>query len=162
MTIDRKEMGAAIKRIRNVRGLSQVELAKLAGLSKSGNSVALIERGERSVSLDTLNALADALEVPPECITILGSSHIEGSDEATELMTSLQELVTAIIIAQAEIEAERVAKEEVKKTRGEHVFSRLEELSKKKDYFVTLYDKVFLMSEAKSGKKGKGAKVKSS
>ena len=104
MTIDKKLLGAAIKQVRTARDLSQVQLAKAAGLSKSGNSVALIERGERFVSLATLNAIAQVLDIPAACLAILGSSQIEGSEGATDLMKSLQSLIAATITAQVEEE----------------------------------------------------------
>jgi DNA-binding XRE family transcriptional regulator len=46
---------------RLLRGLSQADLAELAGLSRE--SVALIEVGRRSPRIDTMTALADALGV---------------------------------------------------------------------------------------------------
>lgn len=73
MAIDRKLLGKAIRQVRELRGLSQVSLAEAAGLQGSPrNSVALIERGEQDVSMETLNALAEALDVPAACLTIRG------------------------------------------------------------------------------------------
>ncbi len=106
MAIDKKHLGAAIKQVRNARGISQAELAKAAGLSGSGNSVALIERGERFVSLDTLNALAQALKIPSACLTILGSTHVEGGKESTALMQSLKGLITSTLFAQEQLKVE--------------------------------------------------------
>src|SRR5712691_9716533 len=65
MAIETAALGAAIKQVRLIRRMTQVELAKAAGLSKGGNSVALIEQGRRSVSMETLNAIALGLEIPP-------------------------------------------------------------------------------------------------
>jgi transcriptional regulator with XRE-family HTH domain len=110
MPIDREKLGLAIKQVRILRGFSQVQLAKTAGLSESGNSVAMIERGERSVSLDTLNALAKSLEIPPACLTVLGSTHIKKSNEATKLLKDLQELIRATVLAQTHLHGEKLPK----------------------------------------------------
>ena len=106
MAIDKKQLGSAIKQIRNARGISQVELARIAGMSGSGNSVALIERGERFVSLDSLNALAKALDIPSACLTILGSTSMGRGKEVNELMQSLKGLITSTLFAQAELRVE--------------------------------------------------------
>jgi transcriptional regulator with XRE-family HTH domain len=127
MPIDKKHLGAAIKQVRTSRGVSQAELAKAAGLSGSGNSVALIERGERFVSLDTLNALADALQIPPACLAILGSTHIQGSKEASELMESLKGLITASLLVKAQLRVEKEG-EEAKQAYVSNVGSDLSEL----------------------------------
>ncbi|HEX4131059.1 MAG TPA: helix-turn-helix transcriptional regulator [Pirellulales bacterium] len=100
MSIEKEMLGAAIKRVRLARGLTQVQLAEAAGLSKGGNSIALIEQGRRFVSVDTLNALADALEVPAACLAILGSEKIGTNKAATEFMQSLQKVIRAVIDAQ--------------------------------------------------------------
>lgn len=100
MTIEKETLGAAIKRVRLARGLTQVQLAEAAGLSKGGNSVALIEQGKRFVSVATLNALADALDVPAACLAILGSQKIGTNKAATDFMHSLQKVISAVIHAQ--------------------------------------------------------------
>lgn len=100
MAIEKETLGAAIKQVRLARGLTQVQLAEAAGLSKGGNSIALIEQGNRFVSVDTLNALADALDVPAACLAILGSRKIGTNKAATDFMHSLQRVITAVIEAQ--------------------------------------------------------------
>ena len=52
-----------LKRLRRERGLTQEELADLAGLNR--NYVGMIERQENAASVDTLEALADALQIKP-------------------------------------------------------------------------------------------------
>ena len=102
MAIEKASLGAAIKHVRTVRGMTQVELARTAGLSDGGKSLALIEQGRRSVSLETLNAIADALDIPPACLTVLGSTKIGKNKAATALMESLQKLISAVLLAQEE------------------------------------------------------------
>jgi transcriptional regulator with XRE-family HTH domain len=52
-----------LKRLRRERGLSQEELADLAGLNR--NYVGMVERRENAPTIDTLEALAKALQVDP-------------------------------------------------------------------------------------------------
>jgi transcriptional regulator with XRE-family HTH domain len=53
--------GAVVRQLRNERELSQWELSELARVHK--NTPGLIERGERSPALETINAIAAALEL---------------------------------------------------------------------------------------------------
>jgi transcriptional regulator with XRE-family HTH domain len=69
--------GHPLRRVRLRRGLTQVELAGLAGLAYS--YISMIERGRRNLTRrDHVNALAAALRVPPAEIA---PSMIAGSDE---------------------------------------------------------------------------------
>lgn len=104
MAIEKQSLGAAIKRVRLARGLTQVQLAEAAGLSKGGNSIALIEQGKRFVSVDTLDLLAEALDVPVACLAILGSRKIGTNKAATDFMHSLQKVISAVIAAQESTE----------------------------------------------------------
>lgn len=105
MAIDRILLGKAIRRVRESRGLSQATLAQQAGLR--GNSVALIERGQRGVSIETLNELADALEIPAACLTMLGMSKIAGLSKSARLVKSMQKLILATLTAQTNIDEKR-------------------------------------------------------
>jgi transcriptional regulator with XRE-family HTH domain len=58
----RKDFGAAIRRYRLERGLSQEQLAARAGLDRT--YVGGIERGERNPSLKNIARIAAALRVP--------------------------------------------------------------------------------------------------
>jgi transcriptional regulator with XRE-family HTH domain len=116
LSIDKKSLGRAFRRLRLARGLSQKEVARAAGLAESGNSLALIERGERFVSLETLNALAEALDVPSACLAILGSAPLRGRKEVNDLMESLQKLVLATVEAQSELDEK--AASDAKSPRG--------------------------------------------
>lgn len=59
----RHSFGARLRAIRLMRGLSQEDLAELAGIHRT--YVSSVERGERNIGLDNVIALATALEVDP-------------------------------------------------------------------------------------------------
>jgi transcriptional regulator with XRE-family HTH domain len=59
----RRIVARNLKRLRRERGLSQEELADLAGLNR--NYVGMVERRENAPTIDTLEALAKALQVDP-------------------------------------------------------------------------------------------------
>jgi transcriptional regulator with XRE-family HTH domain len=56
------ELGQHIKRLREDRGLNVRGLAAKAGLT--GSAVSRVENGKRTPALDTLKAIASALDVP--------------------------------------------------------------------------------------------------
>ncbi len=61
--MDMKQIfGQNVRRIRQIRGYSQEELAERAGLHRT--YVGSVERGERNVSLYNIVTLARALDVP--------------------------------------------------------------------------------------------------
>ncbi|MGE0769457.1 MAG: helix-turn-helix domain-containing protein [Hyphomicrobiaceae bacterium] len=57
----RRIVARNLKRLRKERGLSQEELADQAGLNR--NYIGMIERQENAATVDTLEALAEALQV---------------------------------------------------------------------------------------------------
>lgn len=60
----RRIVAQNLRRLRQDRGLSQEELADLAGLNR--NYVGMVEREENAPTVDTLEALSKALKVAPE------------------------------------------------------------------------------------------------
>lgn len=59
----RAAFGRRVRAIREAAGLSQEQLAELAGLHRT--YVSSLERGQRNVGLDNIYALASALKVSP-------------------------------------------------------------------------------------------------
>ena len=57
----RKVFAKRLRQIRQIKGLSQEELADRAGLHRT--YVGSVERSERNVSIDNMERLAQALEV---------------------------------------------------------------------------------------------------
>jgi len=51
-----------VRKVRLSKGLSQERLAEIAGLHRT--YVGSVERGERNISIDNIEALAKALDVP--------------------------------------------------------------------------------------------------
>ena len=65
MVVDRDlvPLGEAVRRIRKARGLTQEDLSELTELHR--NHIGGIERGERNITIKTILALAQALEIRP-------------------------------------------------------------------------------------------------
>lgn len=59
-----REFGAAVRRLREIRGWSQEQLAEYAGLNRS--YVGEVERGSAIASIVTVDKLARAFQVPIE------------------------------------------------------------------------------------------------
>lgn len=59
----RQAFGRRLRVLRQAQGLSQEALADAAGIHRT--YVGSVERGERNIALDNINALADALGVSP-------------------------------------------------------------------------------------------------
>ncbi len=111
MNINLTQLGKAIREIRLLREFTQAELAEKSGLK--GNTIALIERGERGVSLEALNALAEALAIPAACLTMLGTSSLKGDSPEIGLVKNMQELILTMILAQSRFEAKEKAAQSV-------------------------------------------------
>jgi transcriptional regulator with XRE-family HTH domain len=65
------DYGKAIRIGRALAGLQQKELAELAGVNPS--HISLIEFGKRKPSLDTIEKLAKALQIPDHLLTLLAA-----------------------------------------------------------------------------------------
>ncbi len=73
--------GKAINLIRRSKGLTQSALAKK--IKTTPGFISLVEKGERSPSLENLKALADALNVPLYLLVLLasGKGELKGISE---------------------------------------------------------------------------------
>jgi transcriptional regulator with XRE-family HTH domain len=63
----RKALGERLRSLRNDRGLSQQRLGQRSGLS--GKFIGEVERGEKSISIDSLYHVCAALDVPLHDLT---------------------------------------------------------------------------------------------
>ena len=63
MPYNRKAFGIVISRLRVQKGLTQERLSGLAGIARS--HLVALENGEKTVKLDTMWRIADALEIDP-------------------------------------------------------------------------------------------------
>ena len=66
MPYNRKALGVVISKLRVEKGLTQETLSGLAGISRS--HLAALENGEKTVKLDTLWRIADALGIGPAAL----------------------------------------------------------------------------------------------
>ncbi len=75
-----EDVGARLRAVRELSGLSSRDVARAAGLTK--REIALVERGRRRLSTDELRALAGALNVDAEVLTAegLGAADRETTD----------------------------------------------------------------------------------
>ncbi len=78
MLYNRFTVGQVIGRLRNEKGLSQEALSALAGISRS--HLTLIENGYKTLRLDTLWHIAEALDVRPSTLIRITEEQDEQSD----------------------------------------------------------------------------------
>jgi len=80
-----RQLGANLREIRRARGFTQETWAAHLGYDRT--YVASVERGERNITLDTLSALADLIDVDP--IELL-ESHGDDTAPLSAKMTAAQ------------------------------------------------------------------------
>lgn len=61
-----RRVGLAVRRIRSERGLSQEDLAESIGMHRT--YVGAVERGERNLTLQSVEHLAERLSVPVDAL----------------------------------------------------------------------------------------------
>lgn len=101
-----KQVGLRLKALREEKGISQEALAGLCNLHRT--YIGLIERGERSLSLPTIEVIARALNVPPARLfdnTVVPATsrrkspgEIPPSNVAAHLATIRQILISAGLV----------------------------------------------------------------
>lgn len=84
----RKFLGQRLRALRKERGLSQERLGALSGLS--GKFIGEVERGEKSISVDSLYHVAVALGVPLRVLTdVQGGRRTTAPSEDAERIFAL-------------------------------------------------------------------------
>lgn len=85
------KIGEKIVELRNMRGLTQTNLAKMVGMSRGYLSEIETCRKETNLTLDMLKRIAEALDVSLECL-------VAGTDgnSSKHLQTPSQELVEMV------------------------------------------------------------------
>jgi transcriptional regulator with XRE-family HTH domain len=100
MALNPALVGNTIRTLRKSRGLTQAKLSERAGVTK--NHLGLVENGQRGVSLESLNALANALRVPSEVILFLAGDGKHKWKEFEEVIQIAKEGFLAAIKAETE------------------------------------------------------------
>ena len=98
----RKFLGTRLRALRKQRGLSQERLGDRAGLS--GKFIGEVERGEKSISIDSLYRVSVALEIPLRDLT-------DVRDKATVVPTEDAERIFALVSGRRRAEDVRKAYE---------------------------------------------------
>jgi two-component system, response regulator len=96
----KKQFGAAVRLHRDRLGISQEELAGRAGLHRT--YISDVERGARNVSLESIQRLAEALEVP---LSIL-FSRMEEANQSPGGSLQPEEMVDMLIVEDSSDDAE--------------------------------------------------------
>lgn len=89
-------LGEAIRRLRELRGYTQREVA--AQLGVSDGFLSHLEKGRRGISNPYLNALAEALAVPVWWLMFLGTPRrSEEGDPIGQLMTRVDQIMLSAV-----------------------------------------------------------------
>jgi transcriptional regulator with XRE-family HTH domain len=92
--------GKAFRIIRAAFGLRQSELADRMLISAS--QLSLIEAGKRQPSLRVMNALAQAVGVPPTLVTLLASSEQEVQTRSDQDISDLARALLRLLVSAKE------------------------------------------------------------
>ena len=98
MDIDPEKLGEALRELRELRGLTQQEVADRLG--KTVNYISLLENGHRGISIGLLNELCKLLRVPPAFATFLATKP-SGRGEQRKIMTDIQTLIRSVLETQS-------------------------------------------------------------
>jgi transcriptional regulator with XRE-family HTH domain len=93
-------VGERVRLARKARGLTQLDLAGLAGMSRA--SIANLEGGVQNTSMTNLEAIADALRLDPASLVLSGAA---GRPELAQSADLVAKLYVRAALDQAEQEA---------------------------------------------------------
>lgn len=100
------DIGTAVTKCRQVRGMTQVQLAAAASMSAS--YLNLIEKNNRQPRVDILQKISKGLGVPLSVLIFLGSESDDiaemESSQFTELLDSVQDIFKRAFPTQTEME----------------------------------------------------------
>ena len=80
MPYNRKAFGLVISRLRTRKGLTQERMSGLAGIARS--HLVALENGEKTVRLDTMWRIAEALEIQPSLLIRLTEEESQPGGES--------------------------------------------------------------------------------
>ena len=83
----RQALGERVRTLRKDRGLSQQRLGQRSGLS--GKFIGEVERGEKSISIDSLYHVSVALDVTLRDLTDMGPARKRGNNPELEKLSAL-------------------------------------------------------------------------
>jgi two-component system, response regulator len=106
----KQEFGTSVKSWRSRRRISQEELAGRAGLHRT--YISDVERGVRNVSLESIEKLARALEIP--VATLLSKVNQLSSQEGSRVFIEADELVE-ILLVEDDLDDEELALQALKR-----------------------------------------------
>ncbi len=89
LTFDLKSIGNRLFEYRKKKGLTQIEVAELAGISD--RTYADIERGNVNMRIETLNLICQVLDITPNDV-LTEKTEIEDTKTITELIQALTPL----------------------------------------------------------------------
>ena len=99
------EYGKGIRIARAIAGIPQKQLAKLSGLDAS--HISLIEKGKRQPSLDALEKLSKALNVPQDLLILLAAEPIDLKSRAPGEIHRVAEFLASLLLNHAPDRAEK-------------------------------------------------------
>jgi transcriptional regulator with XRE-family HTH domain len=89
------KIGSAIKKCRQIRGMTLDSLAKKIGLSKS--YLSLVEGEKRDLSLSSLQKVSEALDLPVHLLVYLATSPKEIKEMDARLKSQFDALILELI-----------------------------------------------------------------
>jgi transcriptional regulator with XRE-family HTH domain len=89
------DLGSAIKKCRNIRHMTQSELASKSGITIS--YISRLENNQREPNLRNIEAVAKALDIPLSILILLASDHNEIGEFSSDQLDALTLSITSLI-----------------------------------------------------------------